>query len=70
MPTIIEKLSTEELKNDYYESKGDAEVIERLRPWELPTDEYGRDYWLNRVCRNRAIMSIVASELERRGIKL
>lgn len=70
MPAIIEKLSTEELKNDYYESKGDAEVIEKLRPWESPTDEYGRDYWLNRVSRNRAIMNVVADELERRGVTL
>lgn len=70
MPTIIEKLSTEELKNDYYESKGDAEVIERLRPWELPDDAHGRDYWMGRIQRNRAIMDVIAEELGRRGIEL
>jgi len=36
MPTIMEKLTDDELKTDYHDAKTDADIIERLTPWTDP----------------------------------
>lgn len=72
MPAMdISTIPYSELKNDYYASKADAEMIERLAPWDNAEIAPGKAIQLrHRMQRNHQLMIVIGNEIRRRGLEL
>jgi hypothetical protein len=71
MPAIIEKLSDQELRTDYYDAKSDNDIINRLSPMTLPgVTNKEADRWRRRLDVNARVMVVIENEAKRRGLTL